>query len=105
MYTLSASLPCCHRGPVVSMKDLSWPAGVPEPGGRAEEDDVGPGQVIEAGLGDVGGVAEVLAPGRVAVDGLRRRLLGDLPQPDVAPACSAPSTAACAKACTVPVAL
>ena len=51
---------------------------IAEAGGGTEQHRVGPGQVAEAGLGDVGGVPEVLTPGLIGADRLRVSQVADV---------------------------
>ena len=79
MYTLSASWPRCHSGPVVSMNALSWLAGVPNRVGVPNMHHVGPGQVLVRGLGNLVGFTLMLNPGGIGVDRALRGEFAYLP--------------------------
>ena len=104
-YTLSASLPSNHRAPVVSMNVRSAAAGLPKRAGvpnstaSAQARSSRPASATSAVFRRCSahaGLALIAAGGAISAT-LRSRTL--------APAFSAPSAAACASACTVPVAL
>jgi hypothetical protein len=104
-YTLSASLPSRHRAPVVSMYALSWLDGLPNRVGvpnstasahrrssrvASTTSAVSSTCWLQAGL-------VLIAAGGASSTTLRSRTS--------APAFSAPSAMACARVCTLPVAL